>query len=335
MWIICHDAKKDQDPYSFVFAHLQDNVLCWAEKTIQGYIKRDVPLDSIKGHKKLFKDNQLNKEYCLRQLEKHFGNQKLIVPLENKPDLTKELIAMDSQSKKNLGHLDIGVLYHGADSPVNIKKLCGQKDVSVSDSFQKFLSLLIPKEDHTEGTLQTKWNQFSVQWFIGPHLDKDEIRRKIGNAMVLFVFHDSPEPFEPHDLFLGQVTNFVCVIQPHKVGDELMWRLGFYLHYETKQPSKEQSEVLRVQKEQEAFGETLAQFNPVIPINYLFDSQSLQNFLLTKSFNARLHATQHHAVVRKQFEAPIRLAMEEFQKKHDVVKAYRTEQTENLYKDFL
>jgi hypothetical protein len=71
-----------------------------------------------------------------------------------------------------------------------------------------------------------------VKWHVAPELSKDKIRQLVGNCLGVIIFNDSrtlgvyllllhcsfqAEPIQPAQLFLGQITTTVVVIEPHVI----------------------------------------------------------------------------------------------------------------------
>jgi len=185
----------------------------------------------------------------------------------------------------------------------------------------------IPSDiEQTQGIAICKWKDYHVNWLVAPFMDKGTVRQKVGNAMCLIIFHDSDDTdettmFDPSHLFLGQVSNFCCVVEPVSVSidEKQTWRCSFFCHYETKNLGKydEVDQIyLSTKRQEQHVSEKLAAFGPDIPDSYCFDQLHLSEFIITKSFNARLQASQHHGQVKKQFEYPAAQGIEVFAKKY-------------------
>lgn len=61
-----------------------------------------------------------------------------------------------------------------------------------------------------------------VTWFLAPLEDEDGLRQKIGNSMFIIIYNDCDEPFNPSNVYLGQITTVVCVVQKTTVLDTLL-----------------------------------------------------------------------------------------------------------------
>jgi len=150
---------------------------------------------------------------------------------------------------------------------------------------------------------------------VAPYMTKEKIRSRIGNAMTLIIFNDCETVFRPKDLFLGQVSNAVCVVQPQLETED--YRIGFFQHYECKAEAASHAQAASHVASQQLFVmDTLAKWGPVVPAHFFFDKISLSEFVLTKLFNARLRASSHHPQVNKLFEVPVAALISEFVQQH-------------------
>lgn len=199
-------------------------------------------------------------------------------------------------SKKNIGFL---VRKPGQNSLEEILQNKG-----VSERCQQFLAAIGAKGPTSEsGERKSQWQGINYTWYIGPEMTQDAIRRLIGNAANVIIFNDfdSSEPFDPSVLKLGQMSHSICVAQPV---ENNLYRLGFFLNYTTKSlkdiSHSEHDRELAVKKVR------VISIEPPLAPNSLFDEKTLQDFVLTKFYNATIAAECNHEGIKRQFELPIK-----------------------------
>jgi len=60
---------------------------------------------------------------------------------------------------------------------------------------------------------KSSWQEFSFDWHIGPELDTDGQRQKIGNSMSIIVLDESDDVIDPSTFNFGKVTNTILFIR--------------------------------------------------------------------------------------------------------------------------
>jgi len=113
-------------------------------------------------------------------------------------------------------------------------------------------------------TYYRKWNDFDLIFHVSTLMDSEQHRRLIGNDVAVIFFKDSnvyQTAFDISKIDLGTVPQVHCVVEPCKVDGTTFYRTGFFSRTNVKP------------------------FGPKVPVDHLFDADSLRDFIFTKIAN--------------------------------------------------
>jgi len=264
--------------------------------------------ESTQDASKLFKKGNSSKKpdtatiRCLKQISKKFPSW-FFHPVKSSSELDAAFRAIDSIRTQGCKLLQLAILYSDP-TTTDIERLVKKKPTTPDyDTFLK--ALAIPPL--VDGKSTAVFQDIQIEWMVGTEMKKQAIRSFIGNSQCLIIFHDSETPFDPSNLFLGQVTNFVCVVSPYKQKQSSsQWTVAFFVHFETKLQKASQSDLTEQTQQQEDLILTkLCDFQPKIPSAHIFEIEELLGFIVTKCYNSKMNFMKFHPTVKRMFELPV------------------------------
>ncbi|KAJ6244461.1 rap gtpase-activating protein [Anaeramoeba flamelloides] len=223
------------------------------------------------------------KLFCMSYSDKALlaAHDELFKKVEILYDVNKEelddILKMEEYFNKK--HYKIGVLYAGEGQTTSKQYLSNTKS---SQDFEEFLEILGDKielygwnkfkggldiKHHTCGdhSVYTEYKDFEIMFHISTWLpynprDPEQVLRKkhLGNDMVLIVFVDGNNKFDPSS-FLSHQLHLIIAIKPVIQGQKKKYRV----------------EISR--------RNIIEEFEPYLPSSPLFEPEELRDFLLTKS----------------------------------------------------
>jgi len=144
------------------------------------------------------------------------------------------------------------------------------------------------------------WRGLQVTWYLATLLSTEEQRQYIGNTIAAIYFKDhDDEPFDPSQISqMGSIGVIHIVVTPVILSNletqTIRYRVGV------------------------VYKDTLGEFGPSLPIEYLFDGLSIRDFVLTKVYNGYV-AARSHPPLDRMFQQPratnIKKIAEKFQTK--------------------
>jgi len=156
------------------------------------------------------------------------------------------------------------------------------------DAFLMRMDVPIKSYKLTDGHNSRYWRGLQVTWYLATLLSNEEQRQYIGNTMAAIYFkEDDDEPFEPSQIqnmgSLGVihivVTPVVQISENSENAKSVKYRVGFL------------------------YRDTLGEFGPCLPKDFLFDGISIRDFILTKVYNGYVAAMTHPPLDR-MFQKP-------------------------------
>eukprot|EP01127_Copromyxa_protea_P014275 TRINITY_DN3943_c0_g1_i1.p1 TRINITY_DN3943_c0_g1~~TRINITY_DN3943_c0_g1_i1.p1 ORF type:complete len:995 (-),score=192.45 TRINITY_DN3943_c0_g1_i1:126-3083(-) len=291
----------------------KNGIVYFVENSCMGYIEweRVVSIDKKLSHPFLESDGTLSKKKIERELNSRYETG-MVQRLPRECDVYNALSRLDVLREKGL-KLEIGVFYR-TQGQATREEICANK--KTSRAFGMFLRAMgVP---YSGGSATTSFQEKPVQWWLCPKLEEEHVRSRVGNCLTAIIFNDSEEPFDPTKLHLGEMTNFVCVVQPLSVAvgkrTKTCYRIGFYFCYTVR--SRADFGSTKLQKEQEKTKQSIQniQIGPVVPENYLFDDFSIREFILCRLHNGMLAGMETHPAVRHVTSTPMACALEELAK---------------------
>eukprot|EP01126_Amoeba_proteus_P053875 TRINITY_DN6590_c0_g1_i6.p1 TRINITY_DN6590_c0_g1~~TRINITY_DN6590_c0_g1_i6.p1 ORF type:complete len:364 (+),score=69.26 TRINITY_DN6590_c0_g1_i6:609-1700(+) len=127
-----------------------------------------------------------------------------------------------------------------------------------TERFERFLSSMGITFPFTEDTC-FEWKSKKLYWYVTTELSQEAIRRLVGNSINVIFFHESLQPFDPALVdSLGKLCQSFIVVKPWEHNS---YRVGFFHKINTN-------------------------FGPFAFKNYLFDSSTIKDFILTKVYNS-------------------------------------------------
>lgn len=158
--------------------------------------------------------------------------------------------------------------------------------------------------------MQNQWHGIAVTWNLGPKMNRQDIRRTIGNSYSLIIFDENEqgEPFDPLNLYLGKVTNYVLVIRPVKTESGYSYRIGQFLHYEQRWEIESDPEKIIPMLEKKING---MKVGPLLPKNFLVNSANVRTLIMVMLHNAVAAAFEHHSQMNRLITVPLNFQIEQ------------------------
>lgn len=311
--------------YTVISALVLDESVLLMESTITPTHARpyvEVPLGYFLT-KSESKKSTLDAKKLQTFVEKVWGHT--VVSLPDSAATSKALAGIETHRKKTLDAISIGLFYRRA-GQLSREELSSNKSETASapsKAFYDFLNYCGYKEE------EATWRHLRVNWFVAPFEDDDGIRQKIGNAMFIMIYNDSDEPFDPTELYLGQISTVVCVIQPYKQASQPeevpLYRLNFYFCFETRRVV-DIVDLPRLLRQIENFNS-----HPHLPKDYAFPPQTVFDVIIAKFANAFPQILLLHPSFGSQFYTPIAFFLEKLVK--EVHPSYHAKSVKRLHKE--
>lgn len=229
-----------------------------------------------------------------------------VTRLPDCPHVVDILTKIEMHKKVVLENVRIGVFYRKAKQYTRADM---HSNKTTSDDFNEFMTYCGYNNKEN-----AQWRHLSVTWFLAPLEDEDGLRQKIGNSMFIIIYNDCDEPFNPSNVYLGQITTVVCVVQKTTVLDTLLdpavpkYRLSFYFCFD----SKTNIDDLTVCMDQiEAFNAP-----PHFPANYVFTPNNVFDAIIVKFTNSLTPIINKHPQFGGQFYTPIAFFIEKIVKEN-------------------
>jgi len=303
------DPQNLNIPYFLLTVCHRDSTLFFLETSKSGHTQWQRTITSEPNKKGKLKWRYLTSKgkLCVKSIEEELRNHYQlahfnILPM---PKATAHMLRLDEIIVQNRHFMSIGILYRKKGQ--NTRDEIAGNHGPPTGSFLSFLRAIgVPVSDgpHDRHTMFN--GDIQIKWLLATDFDDQDFRRYIGNTLNIIIFNDSDETFDPSNLFLGKISNLVCVVQPKRSDQQIkgppMFRVGFFLQYDV--PFETDSQQGPVIFENEKTIRSI-HFGPEIPHNFVFDIISIGKFVLTKIYNGMMASLKYHSTAKCFFTEPL------------------------------
>lgn len=155
------------------------------------------------------------------------------------------------------------------------------------------------------------WQEVPTTWHLAPRMNRDHVRQHVGNSPCWLIFDESPidTSFDPSELFIGKVSNYVLVVKPIKrerpgLPVDYTYRLGQFLHYEERWRAQENPEATNITVLKQKFSDI--EFGPLVKKDFVFDCTCIRAIVMLLIHNAVTLSHRHHNQIQRTVLYPLR-----------------------------